>query len=192
MFFVDGVRFNDLQTTLRIYRQQAKSKEEVLSYFSEADNKQEVARVYDSLMPFTVQEAILLPNSEQRMVSLRGFEIEDIVAKLDAEKIDTQTITKKQIRWDKQLKPQEVVFEDTYELFKIGAKILGVDRWWGQEPAIYFVKCQCPSTDRNYFIYVPAKVAKENDAITAIAWTMRFNGVPLNKEQYLNLMYTES
>jgi hypothetical protein len=41
-------------------------------------------------------------------------------------------------------------------------------------------------------LYVPQEVGEYRDAIMAIAWTMRFNGVPLKKEQYLNMMYSET
>lgn len=190
-YFVNRVKFEDLSTTLRIFKAEEKSKALVLSYFSQEKNRQAVAEKYDSLQPFTVAEALQLSNAEQRMVALRAFDVNTIAQELEAIKLDAQTVKKKHIRWDEHLKPYEVEFEDTYELYKVESEKLGFSYSW-MDSSIYFVKCNCPSTDREYYLYVAKEAAINEDAIEAIAWTMRFEGKPLTKAQYLNLMYTET
>jgi hypothetical protein len=193
LFYTQGIAFDDLNTVLRIYRKQGKPLQEVLSYFELPTNRAIIEQHYEQLAPITVQEAISFANNEQRMVALRSFEVEEVAEALQATLIDEQTINKKQIRWDKDLKPYDYEFKDTYQLYKIPASSLNLESNWRQDdPSVYFVKCQCASTDRQYFLYVPREVGEEKDAITAIAWTMRFNGLPLKKEQYLNLMYSET
>lgn len=191
-YYVNRVKFEDIQIVMSIYKQQDRSQEEVLSFFSQPQNREVITSEYENTLPIKVKEAIKLANAEQRMVALRGFEPEQIANELEATLLDSQTIEKKQIRWNKDLKPYNHEYKDTYALYKIEAKTLGVDQWWWREPAIYFVKCECPSTDRLYYLYVPQEAAQNNDAIEAIAWTMRFNDQPLTKQQYLNLMYTET
>jgi hypothetical protein len=193
MYYVNKIRFEDLLIVLKIYKKQGLSKETVLSYFSQAENCRQVNELYAELAPLNIHEAIQLSNAEQRMAALQIFSPEEIAKDLNAKVLDTQTIQKKQIRWDNSLTPYEHIFEDTYTLYEIKAEKLGLqNRHWWQFPNIYFVKCQCASTDRVYYLYVPPEVGKIQDAIEAIAWTMQINGTPISKAQYLNLMYSES
>ncbi|WP_299466350.1 hypothetical protein [uncultured Microscilla sp.] len=192
-YYVNRVKFEDLHIVMSIYKQQGRSKEEVLSFFSHAKNQQIVTKQYDTVAPIQVKQALKLANVEQRMVVLRGFAPEIIAQQLDATLLDSQSIKKTQTRWDKDLKPYTHTYTDTYALYKIASETLGLDGFWHwREPAIYFVKCECPSTDRLYYLYVPHEAAQNNDAIEAIAWTMRFNDQPLTKDQYLHLMYSET
>ncbi|MEO1653186.1 MAG: hypothetical protein AAFU64_06555 [Bacteroidota bacterium] len=190
-YYINRVQFASIRTVLRIYKTQGLSQEEVLAYFSAFPNRELIHREYETLSPLTVPEAIQLGNVEQRMVALRSFEINEIIHHLEAVQIDEQTLVKRQIRWDAHMKAKIVEYQDTYSLFKIRGRVLGID-WWWREPAIYFVKCQCPSTQKNYFIYVSDQAAANQDAVEAIAWTMRFRGKPLSKEQYLHYMYAET
>lgn len=191
-YYINRVRFDDLQIVMSIYQRQERSKEEVLSFFSQPANREIVARDYDQVTPIVVADAIKLSNTEQRMVALRSFEPEEIAEGLDAQLLDSQTVEKKHIRWDKNLKPYEHTFRDTYELYKVSSDALGIESRWSTVNDIYIVKCECPSTDRLYYLYVPEEAAANKDALEAIAWTMRFNDQPLTKQQYLNLMYTET
>lgn len=193
MFYTNGVRFEDLNIVLKIYKKQSKSLEEVLSFFSNPQNQFKVNELYPSLPPITIQDAIKLSNTEQRMTALRIFSPEEIAQSLNAKVLNEQTVHKKQIRWDKNLKPYEHSFEDTYTLYQISASEIGIEqRTWWISPDIYFVKCKCASSDRIYYIYVPKEAAEKQDALEAIAWTMQINGKPINKAQYLSLMYSET
>ncbi|MEM9980966.1 MAG: hypothetical protein AAF734_00625 [Bacteroidota bacterium] len=193
MFYTNGIGFESLETVLKIYKKQARPLAEVLAFFSQEDNRKQVQQVYETLPSITIKEALALSNTEQRMMALRIFTPEEVAQDLPTEKIDSQTIEKKQIRWDQNLKPYEYVYEDTYTLHKIAAKELGIqERSWWVSPDIFFVQCQCASTDRMYYLYVPPEAAENGDAIEAIAWTMQLEGQPLTKQQYLNFMYTET
>jgi hypothetical protein len=193
-FYTQGVEFEDIKTVLRIYLKQGKSLEQVLSLFNQAENKELVAQMYPTLAPITVKEAISLANSEQRAAALKSFVIEEIISNLNATLEDKQVIKKSHIRWDENLKPYEHKFEDTYELYRIPSDMLGLESEWGNPDTldVYFVKCNCTSTDRQYYLYIPQNVGVRKDAIAAIAWTMQFNGQHLTKQQYLNLMYSET
>lgn len=190
-YYINRVQFTSIKTVLRIFKAEGKTKEEVLHLFSQPKSRANIEKTYDKLEPFTIKEAIALPNAEQRMAALHAFEVEEIAKNLKAKVLDRQVIHKKQIRWDENLKPFEFEYQDEYILYTIDAKTLGIKYWW-RNSMIYFVKCNCPSTDKEYYIYVAEEAAQNKDAIEAIAWTMRFNGQPLNKQQYLNLMYTET
>ena len=193
MYYFDSIGFNDLNLVLKLYKKQERPLEEVLSFFSLAKNIKKVNKIYPDLEPIQVNEAIKIPNAEQRMVALRVFSPEEFVDKLGAKVLDTQTVNKKHIRWDDNLKPYEFTFEDTYTLYQVSAKKLGLqERSWWKSPDIFFVKCKCASTDKLYYIYVSPEAAEKKDALEAIAWTMQINGTPINKSQYLTLMYSET
>lgn len=193
-FFTQGIEFEDINSILKIYKKQQRTLAEVLSFFNQESNRKYINAVYEQVTPLTVKEAISLPNSEQRAVALKNFSIEEIVESLKAVLVDKQTVKKSHIRWDENLRPYKHEFEDTYELYKIDTNTLGIQsRWaWQSDFEIYFVKCNCTSTNRQYYLYVPMEIGQNKDAIEAIAWTMRFGNQPLTKEQYLNLMYSET
>ncbi len=193
-FFTQGIEFEDINSVLKIYKKQQRTLAEVLSFFTQEENRNLVSTIYEQVVPLTVKEAISLPNSEQRAVALKSFSIEEIVESLQAVLVDRQVVKKSHIRWDENLKPYKYKFEDTYELYKIAAATLGIEsRWaWQSDFEVYFVKCNCTSTHRQYYLYVPQYIGVKSDAIEAIAWTMRFGNQPLTKQQYLNLMYSET
>ena len=187
-FRVNGVEFSDLGETLRIDKAQGLSRADVLSYFSLEENRRAVLECYDGLEALSVREAVAFENTEQRMAALASFSPDTILRDLDARSLDRQTIRKRQMRWRGDLEPYEVEFEDTYELLTY--RVSGSSPW--DELDVFVVKCSCPSTDREYFLYVPGQVAKDEDAIAAVAWTMQLDGKPMTKQQYLELMFSET
>ncbi len=191
-FFYQSVAFDALEVVLQLYRLNEKSKEEILPYFSNDNNIQFIKENYDQLKQYTIKEAILLENIEQRMVALQCFSPASFLEELNAVLLDKQTVLKKQHKWDGNGKLLEHQYEDTYELYKIDGSIFNKDKTMLQLDNIYLVKCMCPSTNRYYHIYVDEEIAATNDAIACIAWTMRINYEPISKELYLNLMYAES
>jgi hypothetical protein len=193
MFYTSGVGFEELKTVLKIYKKQNRTLEEVLSFFSNPDNIEKVAKSYPAISPISIQEAIKLDNTEQRMIALKIFSHEEIIRDLNAKVLDKQTIKKKQTRWNKNFQPYEYTFEDTYILYEVKGEKMGVTlRSWMPPQNIYFVKCKCASTDRIYYLYVPKEAAANKDAIEAIAWTMQIEGTPITKKQYLTLLYSET
>lgn len=191
MYYFRKIKFEKLEVLLRLYKKQGKSLMHVLSLFTQEENRRFIQTQYDELTAMTVGEALALPNAEQRMIALTVFDPEEFIAAINAELLNEQSISKKQIRWNEALQPYEHNYTDTYSLYKISAFELGLENI-ARTPSIYFVKCRCTSTDKIYYLYVPESVAESGDAIEAIAWTYRFDGKPLSKAQYLNLIYSET
>lgn len=184
--WVNRVVFTDLRPALRLYKARGLGRETVLSYFSSDEHRRAVLAEYDALEAMSVREALALENAEQRMAALASFSPESITRELNAETLDRQTLKKRQVRWDPQLRPSAVEYEDSYELFAFE-----VPNRYGST-RFFVVKCCCPSTGRVYFLYVPYAVAKQKDAVAAVAWTMQVDGRPLSKAEYLSLMYAET
>lgn len=188
---VDGVEFDNLELPLRIYRTRGLPRVDVLSYFSAQDNRRSILTGYDQLPPLTVAEALTLPNAEHRLVALASFDPASILPEVGAELLDSQTVTKTQVRWDADLQPRTVEYDDTYELYRF--KLEQPTSFGGMHIDIFhLVACECPSTARRFHLFVPPMVGYQQDAIAAVAWTMQISGEPLTKEQYLALMYAET
>ena len=187
-FRVNTVEFSDLEQVLRIFKAQGLDRNDVLGLFSDERNRRVVLERFDRLQPYTVPEAIALRNAEQRMAALAAFAPEEIVSQMKAKRLDQQTVRKRSLRWDENLNPTPVEYADTYELLKLRVK--GEHRW--QNLDVYVVRCTCPSTDRTFYLYVPEEVARQKDAIAAVAWTMQIDGRPLTRDEYCELLYSET
>jgi len=75
-----------------------------------------------------------------------------------------------------------VDYEDTYKLHKINKSELNT------ENDIYVIECNCPSTDRKFFLFADSTDSRCQKAIDAIAWTMRKpDGNPLTREEYISI-----
>jgi len=191
-YFIHNIRFEQLETVLRLYKSQSREEGEVLSFFTNKENQQAVKNVYAGLLPFSAKEALQLTNAEQRMVAMRCIPVEYLATELKAILLDRWTVPKKQTTWNETLQAIPKKYNDTYELYKISARELGLDEWRFRQKGIYFVKCTCPSTNHNFYLYVPPEIGEKRDAIAAIAWTIQIDGVPITRQQYINLMYAEA
>jgi len=191
-FYVNRVRFEKRKTYARLLRAQGLALADALKLFHHPENRAYIEEHYENLSPYTVREALKLKNAEQRMAALTLLDMETVIREVGAVKLDKQVLEKKQIRWDENGEPYHHVFRDSYELFTMKIKKKETPGVWDFDTDVYFVKCVCPSTDRKYYLYVPPHVGEEKDALGAVAWTMRFNGNPLSKEEYVRFMYSET
>lgn len=198
-----------------------------------------VKEMWDDIVPISVEDAFRETNLERRRCYFDCIGVVKIFASMKPTLLDKQVIKKVRTRWDKDNKPYEYVFEDTYELYAIDAKKLfdgvassRVSFLESNNTFFTAVRCWCTTTNREYWIYVPEDECmldnarawntpfdkRKYDAVKAIAWTIRIgitnpkrifrqgdivvaeasdNSVEcrdyhLSKEDYLNLMYSES
>jgi hypothetical protein len=149
--------------------------------------------IWEDIVPMTFKEiAKDLTNLEQRRVAISCLGIDNLVKEVEAKLLNKKTI-KKQTTWvnDK----GELInkkFNDTYELYEVSEKTLGIENSWNKGRSVHYVKCKDTSTDREYLIWVNAEsVYRTNDergtrwyssnedygkqinAIQAVAWTIQ-------------------
>ena len=213
-FWYYSVEFDNLEQMLRVFKTAKVDKKTLFEEYICLDSTEPIyldaekkaREMYDSVTPYTPLEVFqTIGNQEQKMVLLSIFSPEEISESVNFELIDRQTIKKKQIKTLINGKEQvnktdldelliddvmltEVEFDDTYELYKISKNLILT------EEDVFVVKCKDTSTDRIYHIYVdPSVEDATKDAIAAIASTMRTDdGKPLTKEQYIELIKSES
>lgn len=175
--------------------------------------------MWNDIKPVTLEEAFKEPNIEKRRVYFNCIGVERLFKELEPTLIDRQEVTKKRTKWDDNNDPVEYEFNDVYELYSIDAKkLFKVERnSLSRSGSVYAVRCWCTTTNREYWIYVPSWVGQKNDALEAIAWTIRIDTddveriyrqgdiivvkktgdgkcrpYHLDKQMYLNLMYSET
>ena len=151
-----------------------------------------------NVQPFTAKEVFMLTNQEQKFLLFSMIGPDQIEKEMEPTLVDKQTLLKRQPRYNvdgkkqhkvterfkKDMLSQNIVeYEDTYELYYFDKSKLGTDE------DVFYVKCKDTSTDRIYYLYVDGTDERcKNDAVSAIAWTMRDpEGNPFTKEEYLEI-----
>jgi hypothetical protein len=192
-YIVNSREGYDLSTALRLWKTKYETDfrdfvRDVTPHESLFDFRDFVESMWEDIVPVTVEEALQLPNVEDRRVYFDAIGVEKLFKQLNPKLRDKQTIKKKRTRWDDNNDPYEYEFEDVYELYEIpGEKLFVTDRWGNQPRPVYAVRCWCTTTNREYWLYVPVEAATDGkgwwqvnedskyDAIGAIAWTIRID-----------------
>ena len=145
----------------------------------------------------TFMDALSLRNIEQRRVAIKYLGINEIVSKLGGELISRETLHKTTMYVNPEGKLVNREFDDTYELYRLdrdaiwAGSVMDRRRRVASVSDIYFVKCWCTSTQREYLIWVDINGVKTTNgirfsqddnvnAIQAIAWTIQTN-IPKGK-----------
>jgi len=138
-----------------------------------------IQEAWNTAPAITLQKAFTTPNLEHRRIIFNALGVEKLMAELEPELVDKQTIERINLEYDNYGNEHSKILTDTYELYKIDGKKLLKDMPVDERPRfaarrdedVFAVKCKDASTDREYWIYVTTEAAKERDAISAIAWT---------------------
>jgi len=151
----------------------------------------QLADIWDDIVPLTFKEIAQLQNLEQRRVGMLCLGLERLASEVNPILIDRKTLKKSTTWVNEKGELVEHRFNDTYELYKVDGSYFnkGVQDWQKMSDS-YFVKCKDTSTDRTYFIWIePQSVYQTNEqngswynfdikkvnAIQCIAWTIQTN-----------------
>lgn len=192
MYTVNGQPNFTLSETLRLWKAKFDTvkhfKRDVIRHPALEEMGDFVESVWDDIEPVTIQEAFALKNMEIRRTYFDCIGVIKLFKSLDPLLLDRQVINKKRTRWNGDNKEYSKEYEDVYELYKIdGNKLFEAANDWNKPNPVYAVRCWCTTTDREYWIYVPAGPAYgkpevrwtnrepegKPNAISAIAWTIR-------------------
>ena len=156
-----------------------------------------LADIWNDIQPITFKEiATEFKNLEQRRVAIDCLGLEQIVKEVEPTLVGTETISKETTWVEANGDLINHKFEDTYELYKVDAKIWadGITNQWGATD-VYYLRFKDTSTDREYLLWVDIDAVgrlnnKDNwwssekrqtvTPIQAIAWTFQTN-VPQGK-----------
>jgi len=213
---IDRVSFNNIEHYLRIKKcDEENTWDQIKLYFiktvitdvegevipnPDATPLDEVKYLWDTLQPMTALDALSLfrDNAEKRMCALKYVGAKNLVESLQAQVVDTQTITKTQWKttligdYDRHegsippenIKRDQVSYDDTYTLYKIDGKQFNIDN------EIFIIHCKCTTTNKDYYLFVDGEDERCNsNALSAIAYTMinPETDEPCSVEEYLAL-----
>jgi hypothetical protein len=124
-FYVEGVKNFSFDEFMMC----SKTKYDTLEIFNiniklPADLLSKVVYVWDYVEKLDFKTALSEPNMERRRVFFSVLGPEKIFKDAGAVLVDSQTVTKKRVRWDSKNIKEEYVFEDTYSLYKIKTSVL--------------------------------------------------------------------
>jgi hypothetical protein len=147
--------------------------------------------IWDDIVPITFKEIASVENIEHRRIAISCIGLENLVKEVQPNMIGSETIKKRTtfVKSDGGL--ETINFEDTYKLFEVSGKSLGLtDR---ENRNFHYVQCKDTSTDREYLIWVDATSVYQTSSnyrgwttssedygkmitpIQAIAWTIQTN-----------------
>jgi len=209
IYRIDGVRF-DLDLAISILKAKRNYTETDFlesirslksQYIKKEITYEECAEKWNKLEKIKPEEIFKLENADQRMVAISSYGVINLLGSLKHEIIDEIKLVKKNKRLDftyrdylenvkivDQIKEIEYEYEDVYTYIKIELET-------GRETVeIRGVKCFCPSTGREYFLYVtPTKEhwGKPSEypetALEALCTTFRINV----KEEAIDYIYRQ-
>jgi hypothetical protein len=147
--------------------------------------------MWNDIVPITFQEISKeIKSIESRRVAIGSLGIENVIKQVNPKLVDKQTLSKQTTWINGEGVLETKKFKDTYELYVVANDDLYKDvenaRWFSNEN-VYFVKCKCTSTNREYYIWVDMRsvqrtnrdkgswIDKPINAIQAIAWTIQTN-----------------
>jgi len=150
---------------------------------------EQLADIWDDIVPLSFKEIAQLPNLEQRRVGVLCLGLERLINEVKPKLISKETLKKSTMWVNENGELVEKKFNDTYELYEVSGEYFnkGLTGWQKMDNS-YFVKCKDTSTDRTYLLWVePNSVYRTNNergwdfeinkvnAIQAIAWTIQTN-----------------
>lgn len=160
---------------------------------------EEIADIWDDIVPMEFSEIARLENLEQRRIAINFMGIDRLISQVKPKLLDKQVI-KKKTTWINEFGVEETIkFDDVYELYEVSGKVLfkGLNDW-EQRNNYHYVKFKDTSTDREYMIWVDLtsvlttnggnrwNFEEEKKKITAtqcIAWTITTNVAEGNIEK---------
>ena len=149
---------------------------------------EEIADIWEDIVPMEFNEIARLENLEQRRIAINFMGIDKLIKQVNPTLLDRQVI-KKKTTWINEFGVEETIkFDDVYELYEVSGKVLfkGLSEWETRNN-YHYVKFKDTSTDREYMIWVDLESVntanggsrwnfnEEKHRITAtqcIAWTI--------------------
>jgi hypothetical protein len=137
---------------------------------------EDMLKEWNDIPDITISEAFSEKNVEIRRLCFKAIGVIELFKALDPELIHKDRIFYDNIITDSIGVQTKIATVDVYELYKIdGNKLFPEEtsEWRTDRATIYAVRCWCTTTKREYWIYVPRIVGEKNNALEAIAWTIR-------------------
>ena len=142
----------------------------------------ELQEFWNDIEPLSFKDIAQIENLETRRLGLLYLGTEKLISQINPTLLNKETISKKTTWVTEQGELVEHTFDDTYELYKVGKELLGIDEktWSRNIDDAYYIKCKDTSTDREYLIWVDINSIwriKTDEDTTLYRWEMDFTKI---------------
>ena len=142
----------------------------------------ELQEFWNDIEPLSFKDIAQIENLETRRLGLLYLGTDKLISQINPTLLNKETISKKTTWVTEQGELVEHTFDDTYELYKVGKELLGIDEktWSRGIDDAYYIKCKDTSTDREYLIWVDINSIwriKTDEDTTLYRWEMDFTKI---------------
>ncbi|MDR2238678.1 MAG: hypothetical protein LBE92_21380 [Chryseobacterium sp.] len=131
-----------------------------------------IKRLWDKVEPIRYEEFFTHYDRDFRLFCFSYLGVGTLMKKLDARKVAQDEILVNYFEYDENGNKKRVRRTNHYEVYEVENEKFRLSMW-GRERQSYAVKCWCPSTSEEHWLWIESQY--KNDALTAIASTFRIH-----------------
>jgi hypothetical protein len=132
---------------------------------------EKIERLWNVVEPIKFEEFFESEDRNLRLFCFNYVGVGNLMKRLEAEKINEEEAELNYNEYDQNGNKTQIRRINRYELYKIENKKLGINTWRETDQYSYAVKCWCPSTEKEHWLWVEQEY--KGNALTAIASTFR-------------------
>lgn len=140
-------------------------------FFTAILNK--IERLWDETEPIAFEEFFNTADRNFKLFCFSYYGVGNLMKKLEAKKINEAEIEVAYLEYDKNGNAISTQKMNRYEVHEVENQKLGMFVWGGRQQYSYAVKCWCPSTKKEHWLWIEREY--KDDALTAIASTFRIH-----------------
>ncbi|WP_343661275.1 hypothetical protein [Chryseobacterium sp.] len=140
-------------------------------FFTQILNK--IESLWDKVEPMKFEEFFNAENRNFKLFCFSYYGVGNLMEKLEAQKINEKEIEVDYIEYDENGNQKLIRKTNRYEVHQVENQKLGIFVWGGRQQYSYAVKCWCPSTKKEHWLWIEQEY--KDDALTAIASTFRIH-----------------
>ncbi|MBB4807938.1 hypothetical protein HNP38_003254 [Chryseobacterium defluvii] len=127
--------------------------------------------LWDKTEALSFQEFFTSDNRNFRLFCFNYIGVGTLMKELDARKINAHSIDVDHVEYDINGNRESIKKTNIYEVYEIENQKLGIGSWNSRNGFSYAVKCWCPSTGKEHWLWIEEQY--KDNALTAIASTFR-------------------
>lgn len=132
-----------------------------------------IESLWDEVEPMKYEEFFNTEDRNFKLFCFSYYGVGNLMEKLEAQKINEKEIEVDYIEYDENGNQKLIKKTNRYEVHEVENQKLGMFVWGGRQQYSYAVKCWCPSTKKEHWLWIEQQY--KDDALTAIASTFRIH-----------------
>ncbi|RQO41679.1 hypothetical protein DBR39_03430 [Chryseobacterium sp. KBW03] len=132
-----------------------------------------IESLWDEVKPMKYEEFFNTTDRNFKLFCFSYYGVGNLMEKLEAKKINEREIEVSYVEYDENGNENLVKKVNRYEVHEVENNKLGIFVWGDRMQHSYAVKCCCPSTKKEHWLWIEQEY--KDDALTAIASTFRIH-----------------